>query len=172
METESKRFPLRLPRNKRYRKSIRLAWGLVLAPGLKTVPIVEIAMTPPRTALLAAGLAAISLPALAGPYGDARVLPVHAEAIERHGYQLGKPDLLATAAGIRAHGVICRQAGHVGAPARRVQLQHLDPAGRVLAAVQVRVDFDSLRRSASCSAYDLATAWTLDAGDTVRATAL
>lgn len=122
--------------------------------------------------LLAALFAATAVPALAQPYGGARLLPVRTEAQARHGYELARPDLLAAAAGVRAHGTICRQAGHVGAPVRQVQLQHLDPAGRVLGAVQVRVDFDSLRRSASCTAYDLATAWTIDPADTVRATAL
>ncbi|MBR7618194.1 hypothetical protein JKL49_02235 [Phenylobacterium sp. 20VBR1] len=125
-----------------------------------------------RLVLLASAALAVAAPALAQPYGAARLLPVRTEAAPRHGYELAKPDLLATASGVRAHGTICRQAGHVGAPVRMIQLQHLDPAGRVLGAVQVRVDFDSLRRSASCSAYDLATAWTLDPADTVRATAL
>jgi hypothetical protein len=127
-----------------------------------------------RLVLLTAAAAtlAAAAPALAQSYGAARLLPVRTEAAPRHGYDLAKPDLLATAAGVRAHGTICRQAGHVGAPVRLVQLQHLDSNGRVLGAVQVRVDFDSLRRSASCTAYDLATAWTLDPADTVRATAL
>jgi hypothetical protein len=126
-----------------------------------------------RAVVLAAALfATAAAPALAQPYGGARLLPVRSEAQPRHGYQLAKPDLVATAAGVRAHGTICRRAGHVGAPVRMIRLQHLDPTGRVLGAVQVRVDFDSLRRSASCSAYDLATAWTLNPADTVRATAL
>ncbi len=123
-------------------------------------------------AALFAAVATGGAPALAQPYGGARLLPIRSEAQAPRGYQLAKPDMVATAAGVRAHGTICRRAGHVGAPVRMIQLQHLDPAGRVLGAVQVRVDFDSLRRSASCSTYDLATAWTLSPADTVRATAL
>ena len=119
-----------------------------------------------------AAVLAAAAPALAQPYGGARLLPVRSEAQARHGYELAKPDLVATAAGVRAHGTICRRAGHVGAPVRMIQIQHLDPTGRVLGAVQVRVDFDSLRRSASCTAYDLATTWTIAPADTVRATAL
>ena len=93
-----------------------------------------------RAVVLAAALFTTAAgPALAQPYGGARLLPVRSEAQARHGYQLAKPDMVATAAGVRAHGTICRRAGHVGAPVRMIQLQHLDPTGRVLAAVRVRV---------------------------------
>ncbi|MBP6546053.1 MAG: hypothetical protein KA220_04990 [Phenylobacterium sp.] len=124
-----------------------------------------------RLFILLAALA-IASPALAAPYGQARVLPVRSQAQDHPGYRLARPDLLATASGVRAHGMICREAGHAGLPVRSVRVQHLDPAGRVLDVVEVRVDFDSVRRSASCTAYDLATAWKIDPADTVLASAL
>jgi len=109
---------------------------------------------------------------MSAPHGAPGVLPVRSGAKARPGYHIGKPDLLATAAGVRAHGMICRRAGQAGLPVRLVQVQHLDPTGRVLGVVQVRVDFDSVRRSASGTAYDLATAWTINPADTVLASAL
>lgn len=129
-------------------------------------------MTRLFTLLMAAGFLAAAAPALAAPYGHARVLPVRSQVEARHGYHLARPDLLATASGVRAHGMICRQSGHAGLPVRRVRVQHLDPAGHLLDVVEVRVDFDSVRRSASCTAYDLATAWKIDPADTVLASAL
>ena len=129
-------------------------------------------MTRAPVALLTVLTLAAATPALAAAYGGATILSFPAQSQAPAGYSLARPDLLASAGSLRVHGVICRPAGGLGLPVREVRVERLGPAGQVLGEVAGPVAFDSVRRSASCTTYDLAAPWTLDPTDSLRAIAL
>ena len=121
----------------------------------------------PRMMLVAA--LCLASAACATPYGGAAMLAANTQTAPTHGFSVSSPDLIASPAGPRIHGSICRQSPTPVTGPREVRIEHLGPGMKLIEAATVRPSGNlSGRPGPGCAYYDLQTRWTIGRSDTVR----
>ena len=84
-------------------------------------------------------------------------------------FSLGAPGVYAAGQGLLLAGRVCRRARNTRLSPGGVRIEHVDPAGAVVAHVDALVPPIYRRADQACAAYSRTSTWKLAEGDSVRA---
>ena len=102
----------------------------------------------------------------AEPFGGPRLGHVEPDLVSRGGLEVHMPAVIVHPTGQRFHGWVCRRSADL-AGLKAVRLERIGARGELVDTAFGRVNLRSAGPS-RCAVYDIRTAWTLGAGETVR----
>ena len=112
--------------------------------------------------------ALVASTACASAVGGEPLITVRTEVQPLHGVRIPRPDVFASAGGVRIRGSVCRTGV---APVRTpsvLRVEHTDAVGRVLDFTTARPVGDTWGRGPGCAYFDLKTSWAVKPSDIIR----